>query len=503
MNREGASGFALKPPLRWSYHLGCTSDVSERVVEESEILTRSFDSTNQLSRYAPLGLIANPFLGIDVSPTLAEACEVTSESNGLLQAIVRAASQDAPKPIWVTKDNLIPNSFALAAESRVEQTMASDESADLLHAYIPLFGMRSGAARSAVNLLSERLVFRDLEHTLVMYLERLLAEPDAGLASYQVVGPEALEAFGVAFAKDARAAVQTVFGAPENERQADIGEMADFRQTQFEGDEETPTDDAAEIDETVGDAPGTHLVDRNDEVIDGYNPADIADYIIDYTRERFSPVIGRALRVYRDRGAIATAAEFNITKAPRKTLAAVVKFARVRYRKVVIMWDGFDNWLNIDADLRSKIVGMLSELRWTLANDAVLVFLVGEGTAPELEESFSSGDSLRWDFAGFSELVEEPDALKPKLVDSWLAHAAVPDGPALTFDSPVLAPIIEASGGSFDRFIRIAAEAIEDAADNNASAIGAENAKRAVAVVDAPEPEPAQDDTPESELQED
>jgi hypothetical protein len=446
-----------------------------------------------MARYAPLGLVANPFLGIALSTALAEDCEVASESNSLLQAILGAAEQDAPKPIWITKDTFIPNSFALAAESRVEETMAGDDSAALLHAYIPLFGMRAGAARSALTLLSERLVFRDVDQTIAAYAERVLAEPDTDLPSYQALGPAALEAFGVAFAEDRLAAIATIFGEPEMERQMDVAQMADVRQLQFEGDDETPVDEAIEIDETVGDAPGTHLVEPESEIVDGFIPAEVAGYIIDYTREHLSPVIGRALRVYRDRGTMAMAAEFNITKAPRKTLAAVVKFARVRYRKVVIMWDGFDNWLEIDADLRSKIVGMLSELRWTLANDAVLAFLVVEGTAPELEESFGSGSALEWHFPGFDEMAQDPEALNPPMIDRWLANAAAPGAQALTYDGPVFAPIAEAANGSIERFIRIALEAVEDAADRQVTSIDEQAVKRAIATVDSLESEPQED----------
>ncbi len=63
---------------------------------------------------------------------------------------------------------------------------------------------------------------------------------------------------------------------------------------------------------------------------------------------------------------MALTAELTITKAPRKTLTALVRFARLRFRKIVLIYDGFDNWSATPADIRSQITGTLSELRWML-----------------------------------------------------------------------------------------------------------------------------------------
>ena len=122
------------------------------------------------------------------------------------------------------------------AESRVEETIANDDGLNMLHAYIPLFAMKSGAVRSALNLLGERLTFRDFDGTLAAYVAKVLASPDTNLASYSVMGPEALAAFEAAFAADPRATVVAAFGSPEDERKAEFAEVTDLRQMRFDGD---------------------------------------------------------------------------------------------------------------------------------------------------------------------------------------------------------------------------------------------------------------------------
>jgi len=239
----------------------------------------------------------------------------------------------------------------------------------------------------------------------------------------------------------------------------------------FDGDgAELEPSDGDEIDTTVGDAPGIGVVAPDDSAAeDPY--AGVADYVIDYTREHLSPVLGRALRVYIDRGLFATATEFNITKAPRKTLLALVQFARSRFDQVVLMWDGFENWGDIETELRSKIVGLLTELRWSLDGLAVPVFLIDEGVAPELAESFASSVKLRWDYSTLTELGDDPDAVSSIAIERWFAAAAIPGVAPLTVADEGVAALVKAAEGSMVRFIRLALEAIEDAADRGVTSI--------------------------------
>ena len=156
--------------------------------------------------------------------------------------------------------------------------------------------------------------------------------------------------------------------------------------------------------------------------------------------------------------------EFKITKAPRKTLAAVTRLARMRFQKIAILFDGFDQWLEIDSDTRSKVAGSMSEMRWKLAADAFLVFFVEPGTAPELEETFRGSDVLDWSFAELASLQERGDMLDPATVDRWLGAASLDSARTLTIADPVLASLAEAADGSFVRFIQLAGAAVEDGA---------------------------------------
>ena len=438
-------------------------------------MPRTFEAKDQTGRYAALSLLANPFFGSSGYEFTLEGCEIISESNRLLGAIAASLSQANPGPIVITKNTDYPASFSVAAEARVEHTICNDNVLDVLHAYIPLFTMKTGTVRSALTLLAERLTYRDFDLTIAAYVERVLADVDTNLPSYQVMGPEVLEAFSSAFAEDRRDAIASAFGPLVSERKQEFADMADFRQQRFDGDGEgveAGAPDSSEVDDTVGDAPGSGLAiaeDADDSTTD--KPfAPVADYIIDYTREHLSPVVGRALRVYSDRGLAATADEFNITKAPRKTLLAVAQFARTRFRQVVLMWDGFEHWGEVDATLRSKIVGLLSELRWSLDGIALPVFLLEEGVAPEIEDSFASGVKMRWDFPGLEELGDD-GPIPEGIVNRWFASATVPGGTPMTLADAGPHALFEAADGSLERFILLAQEAIEDAADRGASSV--------------------------------
>jgi len=207
----------------------------------------------------------------------------------------------------------------------------------------------------------------------------------------------------------------------------------------------------------------------------------VLDYIIEYTRERLSPVIARGLRAYAERDLAATTAEFTTTKAPKKTLIALAKFASVRYRKLVIIFDSFDEWLEIDEEIRAKVVDLLSEVHRELRGRAVMVFLVSPGEAPELEDSFGGKSPLVWKFPGLKPLAINGDVLLVRVVERWLANAAAPGAKHLTFDDEGLTAVAEASGGRLRRFILMAQEAVESAADRGASGIDAQAVEDAVA----------------------
>ena len=266
-----------------------------------------------------------------------------------------------------------------------------------------MFMMRLGRVRATLQIVAERIAFRDFDTTLGLYVKKILAEPDESLIAYQVLGADALAAYNARFAEDPAQAVADVFGIAKVERRPELAEVADTRSMDLLSDvEEDAT--AAELDEGIGDAPGTEVI-LSDEVSPEENiDRAILDYLVEYTKVHLSPVIARALRVYRDRGLVALTAELTITKAPRKTLTALVQFARVRFRKIVLIYDGFDNWAQAPAEMRSQIAGTLSEIRWMLEADAAVVVMLERGGVPELEEQFGSGKQVEWAFPGLSRL---------------------------------------------------------------------------------------------------
>ena len=351
--------------------------------------------------------------------------------------------------------------------------MATDEGFDVLHAYILMFMMRLGRVRATLQILSERLAFRDFDQTLRAYVGKVLAEPDDTLISYQVLGAEGLAAFAARFDEDPAAAVADVFGIAKVERRPELAEVADTRPSELLSDVEDE-EVLDEIDDTIGDAPGTEVILTEEAAPGEADFRPVLDYLVEYTKAHLSPVIARALRMYRDRGLVALTAELNVTKAPRKTLTALVKFARVRFRKIVLVYDGFDNWGQTPSDVRSQITGTLSELRWMLEHDAVVVMMLERGGAPELEEQFGSGKTLAWDFPGIVPLEENADVADVEMLDRWLASAALDGTSPLTVGDPVLSALLQLADGSLKAFVLSAGVAIENAADRGVSALDAE-----------------------------
>jgi hypothetical protein len=306
-----------------------------------------------------------------------------------------------------------------------------------------------------------------------MYVEKVLADTDESLISYQVLGGERLAEFAETFRADPRATITSLFGEPKIvERRPELSEVGDKRGANLEADVEDE-DAVPEIDATVEDAPGTETVLDEEAAARAAEDVDqaVVDYIVEYTKMHLSPVVSRALRVYRERGLAALTTEFTVTKAPRKTLAAVAKFASVRFDKIVLIYDGFDGWGQVPADTRQKIATSLSEIRWVLESDAVLVMMLEKGNVAELEELFAAGRQLPWDFSGLIPLGDAPDVIDAVIVNAWLAAAVYPGADVLTLGDRVLSALVEASDGSLKQLATKAAAAVEDAAERGVATL--------------------------------
>ncbi|MEI8081412.1 MAG: hypothetical protein WCI74_06150 [Actinomycetes bacterium] len=160
------------------------------------------DNRHDVARYQSLGLFTNPFALADEDRFEGMDFETNAEANRLIAVLSVARAQATAKPIVVDKDTEKPAYYPLRAVSIAEQTIISSESLGVLHAYIPFFMMRLGRVRATLQVVAERLSFRDFEKTLASYVDQVLAEPDDGLVAYQVLGDEGLAAFADRFGED-------------------------------------------------------------------------------------------------------------------------------------------------------------------------------------------------------------------------------------------------------------------------------------------------------------
>jgi hypothetical protein len=432
-----------------------------------------------MRRYQSLGLLANPFAGSLDPDEPAVTCEIQAAGNRLLGAIWSAAQEDAPKPIRVDKNPDIPPSYALAAVSHAERSLAADDSLNVLYAYVQLFMFRMGVTRATLGVIAERLSFRDFESVLVPYVAKVLQEPDESLASYSVVGPDGLADFADKFGEDPVTAVRSIFGDEEIERHQELIGAIDPRRGGLE-DEGEEDDDAIEVDETIGDAPGTAVLLAQSAAApdDG---APVLDYLIDYTRAHLSPVVARGLRLYRERGLAALAEELKITKAPRKTLGKLIDLAMLRYGKVALLFDEFEHWSEIPVDLRSQVVASMTSMRWKLAGVAVMVLMLAAGEAPELEETFAGGPVIGWGFDNLAQIQDSPDGIDSVVINDWLASAALPGTEPITADDPGVRRLMDASGGSLSSLLDLGRAAIEHAAERHALCIDDDAVAAAIA----------------------
>jgi len=181
--------------------------------------------------------------------------EIGAEGNKLLGVMLDSAKQERAKPIVVEKAEG-PSYLAARAIGRVQRSLATDDAVDVLYAYVQLYMMRLGRIRATLGTLGERLAFRDFGKTLEAWIGEVLAEPDATLASYQVLGAEALEAFAARFAENPELATETLFGPFSIEKRPELAQVADMRLTDLELDVDE-NDAVPEVDAGLGDAPGS------------------------------------------------------------------------------------------------------------------------------------------------------------------------------------------------------------------------------------------------------
>lgn len=396
-----------------------------------------------------LGLIANPFVppADGSSDTLGIRLAINAASLRLLSAFEASVSDEDRKPIIVEKSPEIPDYYNIATVARVFGALASgDPVPGILQAYVPLDMMRLGRVRAPLAVVAERISGPGVGLTIAAWSRIALAQADRELPEFEPIGDE-VDSLIAQIDADPLAFTERIFGAVVDRREGaedtetmmriaysrtsrlDTDPEADEASAMAEPDAiaEDPTDDpmATAFVTPLGDAPelGTGDGPSEEELTAEAARKAVEAYIHAYTSEHLSPVVTRGLRAFSAQGTDSMAQELKVTKAPSKTLVALLRFAESRQRLGVLLYDNFAIWPSVPNELRHKIVATFSQLRWSLKDVGVMVFMIPKGDAPEVAEAFSSGRHISWDFEELFRVAKKGSAFDPKGAARWLTSA--------------------------------------------------------------------------------
>jgi len=398
-----------------------------------------------------LGLIANPFVppADGSSDTLGVRLAVNAASLRLLSAFEASVADGDRKPIVVEKSPEIPDYYNIASMARVFSAVASgDPVPGILQAYVPLDMMRLGRVRAPLAVVAERISGPGVGLTIAAWSRIALEQADRELPEFEPIAADVdallaeIDAAPIAFtARIFGEVVDRRTGAEDTEAMMRIAySRTDRLETDPESDDATamaepgalaedPTDDpmATAFVTPLGDAPelteGEDGGPTDEELASEATRKAVEEYIHAYTTEHLSPVVTRGLRAFSAQGTDSMAQELKVTKAPSKTLVALLKFAESRLRLGVLLYDNFAIWPSVPNELRHKIVATFSQLRWSLKDVGVLVFMITPGDAPEVEEAFSSGRHVSWDFKELFRVAKAGSAFDREGAAVWLVSA--------------------------------------------------------------------------------
>ncbi len=462
-------------------------------MEGGSIQVTSTDGHRPVLIFRSLGLIGDPF-GVwraDEGDSLPLALSTHAAANRLYSALVDGVSQERSTPVWAEKPLDKSAFLAIRTTGEILHTLTQDDSFGVLPAYAQLQTMRGGRVRGALAALADKLAGAGFDLTLAAWTRGALAAPDTELPEWGPLAAADLDLLMELLERAPAETAEEVYGPLASEREGlrddlevllRIGEARRARQE----DDPEETDDA---DEDDSDDPGREVFaeplgpETAAAIADGRRAggdrgplaADVAAYVVAYTAKNLSPVMGRALRAYIAQGTSSAAQEMRVTKAPRKTLGALARFAGARFGKVALIWDRFDGWDSISPDMRMKIALALTEMRWGLAEHGILVILAEPGLAPELEEQFAAAKRVSWDMSDQDVFEAMGDAYDEDLVRVWLESAALPGARVWTSADEPFATLAAECGGSLERFARAASAAVVCAAERAAESFGEED----------------------------
>lgn len=393
-----------------------------------------------------LGLVGNPFE--EPSDGSADSVGlklcVLAAAHQLLAAIEDSVSGTVRHPIVVEKPSELPGYFSVAALATTLRAFSSNGSGGVVSAYVPIDMMRIGRVRAVLNVFAERIANGSPELLIGRWTREALLEPDVSLAEWTMLEETG---FQVEIAldlieDDAAGFAARVFGPAVESRDGaeDLETLMRVSTTRRERLESNPALDeplsqAEEAtDDPLGDAFTTPLGDADDRALpegaqeDSTDPL-LAEYVIAYTRENLSPVVARGIRAYQAQGCASMAEEMKVSKAPTKTLAALLRFAEGAYRAGVVLFDRLEMWENVPEDLRSSIVESIEALQANLCEQMVVVLMLVRGTAPELETAFADARRVVWEFKELESVRAMDAVFDPEIALSWIAAASLDTRP--------------------------------------------------------------------------
>ena len=423
-------------------------------------------------RYRELGLVGNPFRLPENTEAWEAGVKLTTRAAGLrmLSAIEEALAGERPRPVRVLKSSDLPTYYPRGAMTTVLRELGSESESGLLPVYVQLIMMRKGRVRGTLSALAEMVVARRIDTTIARYTRRALGEPDTALPEWTALSGLDVASLLERFESEPEATVADVFGAPVDLRVVVDGGLAEVMRESGIRQAGQPLDPAEDDDAAEDDAaerPAAMAGDDalGDEVTAPQDPAEwlaVVEYVIAHMRTHASPVLARALRTYVDSGTAAMAQELKITRAPRKTIGALVRFASLTFRSVVIIYDGLEAWGEMLVDLRAAVLSGLSEVRVALGGQGVMVIVGSDLDAPEIDDQFANAIRVNWDMPEL-ERAQAPDAAADEeLLALWLRAATVPG----TDTSALLTRVVDACEGTGDLVTGAvrAADVIEHAA---------------------------------------
>lgn len=430
--------------------------------------------------YPAHGLIANPFATSDAYRAGSKGVKLAAQASvmRLLKQVKIAADGADRKPVVVEKASSIPGFYPVSALAGLFDAIEQGTPvAGIVQAYIPLDMMKLGRVRATLGIIAERVAGNHVDLTLAAWSRVALTEPDTACAEWVVLGGADIAGIVAEIDADPQGFSDRVFGELVYSREGAqdlemLMRVSTARQRLLETD---PTEgepgeslsdvalDEQALDDPMAEAFVTPLDDGSDSMAleaESEGPSQdelLFDYVVAYTRERLSPVVARGIRAYKAQGMLSMTQEFKVTKAPTKTLAALLKFAECRMSIGLLIFDGFAMWSSVPADLRMKIIATLQQLRWALKDEALLVLMLEPGQAPEVDESFAAATRVAWDFHELT-AVESRDALfdgevarewalassDGESVPEWLDAliTAVPEGATFEVALPVLGTLV-------------------------------------------------------------